>query len=51
MGSIAARLSLADVSAVSAWLASEPMPADPSPAQAIPRPLPLACGSAPEPQP
>lgn len=51
MGTIAARLSLADVSAISAWLASEPVPLDASPAPAVPRPLPLACGSAPEPQP
>jgi cytochrome c553 len=46
MGQIATRLSLADVSAISAWLASEPLPADPSPAAAPTRPLPLACGSA-----
>jgi cytochrome c553 len=51
MGTIASRLSLADVSAISAWLASEPLPADPAPAQAVPRPLPLACGSAPEQRP
>jgi cytochrome c553 len=51
MGQIATRLSLADVSAISAWLASEPLPADPSPVQKIARPLPLACGSAPEGQP
>jgi cytochrome c553 len=51
MGSIASRLSLADVSAISAWLASEPLPADPSPAPSLSRPLPLACGSAPEPKP
>ena len=51
MGTFAARLSLADVSAISAWLASEPLPPDASPAQALPRPLPLACGSAPEQQP
>jgi len=51
MATIASRLSLADVSAISAWLASEPLPADPSPAQALRRPLPLACGSAPEQQP
>jgi cytochrome c553 len=48
MGEIAKRLSLADVSAVSAWLASEPLPADASPAPQPVRPLPLACGSAPE---
>jgi cytochrome c553 len=51
MGTIAQRLSLADVSAISAWLASEPLPADPSPAPSLKRPLPLACGSAPEQQP
>jgi len=51
MGTIATRLSLADVSAISAWLASEPLPADASPAPTLPRPLPLACGSAPEKQP
>jgi len=48
MGTIASRLSLADVSAISAWLASEPQPPDPSPARDPARPLPLACGSAPE---
>jgi len=48
MGTIARRLSLADVSAISAWLASEPAPGDPSPARDLARPLPLACGSAPE---
>jgi cytochrome c553 len=48
MGSIATRLSLADVSAISAWLASEPSPPDPGPARDAVRPLPLACGSAPE---
>jgi cytochrome c553 len=51
MGQIASRLSLADVSAISAWLASEPLPADPSPAPRPARPLPLACGSALEQQP
>jgi cytochrome c553 len=48
MAGIASRLSLADVSAISAWLASEPLPADASPAQTVTRPLPLACGSVPE---
>lgn len=51
MATIAARLSLEDVAAVSAWLASEAQPVDPSPARALKRPLPLACGSAPEPRP
>jgi len=45
MATIAARLSLADVAAVSAWLASEPQPADPAPLRDSPRPPPLACGS------
>jgi cytochrome c553 len=48
MAQIAGRLSLSDVSAISAWLASEPMPADPNPAPSLNRPLPLACGSMPE---
>jgi cytochrome c553 len=51
MGTIAQRLSLADVSAISAWLASEAPPPDPAPARTLPRPLPLTCGSAPEQQP
>ncbi|WP_081933601.1 c-type cytochrome [Massilia sp. 9096] len=45
MAQIATRLSLSDVSAISAWLASEPQPADPTPAPTVGRPLPLACGS------
>jgi cytochrome c553 len=48
MAAIAGRLSLGDVAAISAWLASEPAPADPRPAPAPARPLPLACGSAAE---
>lgn len=48
MAQIAARLSFEDVNAVSHWLAAQPLPADPRPADAIARPLPLACGSAPE---
>jgi cytochrome c553 len=48
MASIATRLTVADVSAVSAWLAAQPVPADARPADSIARPLPLACGSAPE---
>jgi len=47
MGQVAARLSPDDVAAVSGWLAAQPMPADPRPADAVPRPLPLLCGSAP----
>ncbi len=46
MASIARRLSDGDVSAVSGWLASQPLPANPKPARALPAPLPLECGSA-----
>lgn len=48
MADITARLSLEDVAAVSGWLAAQPMPDDPRPADSIARPLPLACGSDPE---
>ncbi|BDT58481.1 cytochrome c [Massilia varians] len=48
MAEITARMSLEDVNAVSHWLAAQPAPADPRPAASIARPLPLACGSAPE---
>ncbi|TFW09728.1 c-type cytochrome [Oxalobacteraceae bacterium OM1] len=44
MGDIARSLSLEEISAASAWLASQPAPADPAPAASIK--LPLACGSA-----
>ena len=48
MATISERLSLADVSAISAWLGLQPVSADARPASAIKRPLPIACGSAPE---
>ena len=48
MAEIANRLSLADVAAISSWLGARPLPADPAPATAIARPLPIACGSAPD---
>jgi cytochrome c553 len=48
MAGIASRLSVADVAAISSWLGAQPLPADPAPATAIARPLPLACGSAPD---
>lgn len=48
MAEITARMSLEDVHAVSSWLAAQPLPADPRPAASVARPLPLACGSAPE---
>lgn len=47
MAEITARLSLADVSAISSWLGLQPVPPDARPADRIARPLPLACGSAP----
>ena len=55
MADIADRLSLDDVAAISHWIGARALPADPLPAAAaaaaITRPLPLACGSAPEPSP
>ncbi|MDB5934180.1 MAG: Cytochrome [Massilia sp.] len=48
MAEIANRLSLADVAAVSSWLGARPLPADPAPATAIARPLPIRCGSLPD---
>jgi cytochrome c553 len=48
MATIASRLSLADVAAISGWLASEPLPGDASPAPDVVHPMPLACGSQPE---
>ena len=47
MADIANRLSLDDVSAVSGWLAAQPVSPSARPDQAIARPLPIACGSAP----
>ncbi len=48
MAEIAGRLSLSDVSAISAWLGLQAVAPDERPASAIARPLPMACGSAPE---
>jgi cytochrome c553 len=48
MAVIAARLSLADVAAVSSWLAAQTVPQDAGAAPVIARPLPLACGSSPD---
>ena len=45
MATIAARLSLADVAAISGWLASEPVPDDAAPAPDVGHPMPLVCGS------
>lgn len=45
MAQIARRLSADDISAVSAWLASQPVPADAAPAAAQAGEPPMACGS------
>jgi cytochrome c553 len=48
MAQVAQRLSVEDISAVSAWLASQPAPADAKPAAPAAQPLPLRCGSFPQ---
>ena len=47
MAEITARLSDADVAAVSGWLASQPADAAARPAASVATPLPLQCGTAP----
>jgi cytochrome c553 len=47
MAEITSRLSLTDVNAVSSWLGLQPLPPDPRPADAMAKPLPVACGSVP----
>ncbi|WP_332877544.1 c-type cytochrome [Massilia sp. S19_KUP03_FR1] len=47
MATIAARLSLDDINAVSTWLASQPYAPGARPATTFAGPLPLACGSVP----
>ena len=44
---VAARLTESDVTAVAAWLASLPLPSDPSPVPKGTLPMPFACGSEP----
>ena len=44
---VAASLTESDVTAVAAWLASQPVPPDPSPVAKGTLPMPLACGSEP----
>jgi cytochrome c553 len=44
---VAASLTESDVTAVAAWLAAQPVPADPSPVPKGALPMPLACGSEP----
>jgi cytochrome c553 len=48
MALIASRLSVEDISAASAWLASQPVPADALPAISASQQLPLQCGSVPQ---
>lgn len=48
MADIAKKLDGADLVAVSAWLASQPVPQPAHAAAALPQPLPLRCGSVPE---
>jgi len=48
MHEVATRLGDDDITAVAAWLASQPGPADPAPAPAGSVKLPLACGSQPQ---
>lgn len=47
MGQIARQLRPEDISAVSAWLATRLVPPQAAPAQSLPAPLPVACGSVP----
>jgi cytochrome c553 len=51
MAEIAQRMSAEDVSAVSAWLATRPLPPSAKPAASIAQPLPMRCGSGLEPAP
>jgi cytochrome c553 len=46
MARIARALRPEDITAVAAWLAAQPLPSDPHPAQAAAQPLPMECGSA-----
>lgn len=46
MAEVAQRLDLADVAALSSWLAAQPVPADSHPATRLPAPPPLRCGAA-----
>jgi cytochrome c553 len=48
MAQIAQAMTLADVSAVSHWLAAQALPANTHPVPSASRPLPLRCGSAPQ---
>lgn len=45
MAQLAARLTVEDISAVSAWLASQPVPTNAAPAAPVAAKLPMPCGS------
>jgi cytochrome c553 len=47
MADVARRMDLADVNAVAAWLATQPVPANSKPVASLPAPAPLRCGMAP----
>jgi mono/diheme cytochrome c family protein len=47
MAEVARRMDLADVNAVAAWLASQPVPLNSKPAASLPAPPELRCGNAP----
>jgi cytochrome c553 len=51
MADIAKALAADEVAAVTAWLATRPMPADTHPVPALPGDMPMQCGSAPQPKP
>ncbi|TFW03412.1 c-type cytochrome [Oxalobacteraceae bacterium OM1] len=48
MAQISSKLAAADVSAISAWLASQPVPGDMQPMVSPPAPIPMPCGSVPQ---
>jgi cytochrome c553 len=48
MAQVAARLSVEEISAASAWLASQPVPGDLAPLSAASVKLPMSCGSVPQ---
>jgi cytochrome c553 len=47
MARIATALSAPQIGVVATWLSSQPVVAPPASADALPRPLPLSCGSVP----
>jgi cytochrome c553 len=48
MARVATTLTSDDITAVATWLSSQPVSQGPVPAAALPRPLPMACGSVPQ---